>query len=249
MGLRPVGGAPIDVDVVDHTESSPSYVVDVIRPRELLGANVTYEVLLVSGDSEPYAATTFATNATVDDAIALFSGPITVQPTKWQLDRVDDCVIGNGGFDTVVVEHGGAPVESASFEISLHRADETAAFWRIVQPVRVTSSASYFETTYCALLGGPIIEEGTTYCARVRAFDLAGNVADAPDEACAAPRACATDYRQGFDGVCHPVSDGGGCGISTRSGKTGPASLIIFLAIAAGRRRRPSQPAHPLHPC
>lgn len=95
----------------------------------------------------------------------------------------------------------------------------------------------------------PELHDGVTYCARVTAYDAAGNAAGSSAEACATPMACAAQ----LDATCEPLeaclpvdSNPGGGSDQTMAPQTGGCSsspgaalfLVLFAFAPVLRRTR-----------
>ena len=244
--------APDATDVTLMMELHGSLLI--ARPMSTLAPSSVYTVsATVAGTVQ---TTRFTTGAGADSTAPTFPGVTAIGPELMQFTTAT----GPGGQGCFACDvHYAAddrlsrirftfpdpPADAVVLGVEIHIQGETSALAEFgLAPGAFADRLIGFRG--CGPLS-PDLQDGVTYCARVTAYDAAGNSAGGAAEACAAPMACAAQ----LDGMCEPVdaclpvdpNPGSGSDQATGTQTGGCASssgaglVLVLLALAPVVRR------------
>lgn len=251
--LASPSGVTISGGVTYTTETHHGYVI--LRPTSPLAPNTTYTVTGTTA-ADPWSMT-FTTGAGADTTAPTFAGISAIAPEYMQLTPAStgqgcaNCAVHYSADHEVSRIHFAYPdpsPDTALLGVEIYiPGDSNPLVEYLGTPAQLANRLLDFQG--CAPIA-PDLNDGVTYCARITAYDAAGNPAGAAAESCAMPTSCAPDFDQatcsptftclpgdnGSDPVTDPpgASHAGGC--STSPGSASAALLV--LATAASRRRR-----------
>ncbi|HET6612727.1 MAG TPA: hypothetical protein VFG83_12095 [Kofleriaceae bacterium] len=241
LALRRQGSPePVDVDITTVEISARSFVLVTLTPTTLLEAGATYELVMPIRE-EPL--TQFSVGDLVDDTVQ--SAP-QLDAMDLQAMSLEDAPVRNsctetpGGFFERVTLHGATISKDAEYAIlALGPRGEAPVRVALMRP-RISDSTIELRSRTCSPRL-PAILPGTTYCAQLVTYDIAGR-AQMSTAVCAVAVECATDVDDNGNpsDVCAPVepepdggmtTDSGGCTV-TAGGATGTTipGLAILLA-------------------
>lgn len=243
---------PITIEVHD-VSTAASLPVDVVDHGTWLRVNATYEPnhdyeVVVSGFEVPLRST-FRTGSDVDTTPPVFAGlsSVAFELMKWPVMQPDgtgctgDCFIGADGFLPRVIMEFADPSPDMQLLVyeqvhdGIHEEIVAGFPWKIRH--RLASDGG---GEACSPL--PILKRETTYCARLIAYDMAGNTAGEAVEQCGEPVECRGQLARTGDCLpsheCLPpepplvvTTESSGC---QAGGGRGWALLLLMLL----RRRR-----------
>lgn len=238
------------------------------RPLPGLDPETTYEVVL-EGLTGQLVVSTFTTGSLRDDVAPEFTGATAIQPRRWRADGTyySSCWTRDEGTDSVLVEHQAFGPDVAGAIMEVRRQGDPGPPWRTIHPVPLYAvpwlapGQSWLSSDLCGYTNAPDLDEPGSYCVRVTAFDLAGNVAGAGVETCGVSETCrlddtvlgvtpstpcdptpyppapAPDGGSGGEadgGYAGAADDGGGCAVATgRSRALSGQALLLLLGFTA----------------
>jgi hypothetical protein len=210
-------------------------------PLAPLSPNTAYTIVVRTTYSSD-ETTTFTTGDAIDMTPPAFAGlsAIALETMAWPLPDgdgsicVSSCIaLAAGHISRIRVDYPDPPSDAVHVALQLYRPGEAMA-----DEVPVPSyDPRFFGYTSCTTMS-PVLAPGADYCARMIAYDVAGNVAGIGNEICATAQICEpyggpVQPAGGFcepSQECRPVSmaepKNGGCA-STRS-----QSWLMFFVLA-----------------
>ncbi len=209
----------------------------IATPSTALKANTTYELTIAT--YEPYRST-FTTGTAIDLEPSAFAGLAALIPETmtYPIERdgafcQSSCVERLGSDHVSRLELGYAnPSDAALLVLELYRADAPTQ----VTTVAFSGTAPIHELGYdtCSLRS-PLLEPEVEYCARLVAYDIAGNRSTAIERCSETTRCAPALDEQGCSpaATCEPAG-GGGCA----TGPDGAGVMLALFGFAFVRRRR-----------
>jgi hypothetical protein len=216
-------------------------------PTAPLAPNTAF--VLVARDESRSTMSTFTTGDTVDTTPPTFAGlgAISFETMTYPIADPDgrlcssSCISPGGGHISRIRLDYVPPSDSVHVVLQVRRADETS-----YEELPLVDGTQYVGYEDCAPRS-PRLDPGSDYCARVVAYDIAGNMAGAETEVCTAAVTCAPRGEQGPVGICEPSDEcvpmsaepeSSGCA-TTRA----PTWLVLIACamLVPRRRRQPQQ--------
>ncbi len=257
-GIEPVSAvtltAPAGTPVALMMETHGSLLI--AQPMATLAPNTTYTVSTTVPSQ--VLTTTFTTGAGPDTTAPAFPGVMAIAPEFMQFTSVTGptgqgcsaCDVHYAADDRVSRIHftfPDPPANTVMLGVEIYIPGDS----NLLEQFGLTPAAfadRLLDFRGCGPLA-PELREGVTYCARVTAYDAAGNAAGTAAEACATPTACAAQLDATCEPVdaCLPTDDNTGSGsdqTTTHTGgcasSSGAGLLLALLAFASLlRRNRP----------
>jgi hypothetical protein len=202
-------------------------------PDAPLAANTTYRLTL-EGTFGTSSTTTFSTSDAMDLEPPAFAGLTSLSPETMTYpisSCYNSCVEAGGGhISRLHLALSDIPADAVLLTLQLSQAGVTG--WREITLDR--ERPDYLGFTTCESRA-PVLDPEGEYCARVIAYDIAGNRAGDDVEVCTATKRCAPKGFEGADNDCTPSTaceSEGGCQ-ATRS-----PSWLALAGLALLRRRR-----------
>lgn len=231
------------------TEQHGAFVI--ARPASALAANTTYTVSFTQNSN--VMTSTFTTGNSSDTTAPGFPGVMGIRPEYMQFDNGT----GTTGQACVAcdVHSQGGRISRIHFDFPDPTGDAVVLGVEIYIPgdsnllEEFAVTPANFTDRLLGFRGcgptAPNLNENVTYCARVVAYDAAGNAAGSASEACNTPTACEAQ----MDMTCEPIDaciapQGGdaGTGTGTHTGgcasSSGAGALLALLAFVPALRRR-----------
>jgi hypothetical protein len=236
LALRELGTGveiPLTIEAVLHGS-----LIVFAQPDELLAAGAEYEII-VPPSLFHERVTTFTVGDTLDESPPAFAGLAALAAHTYQFPNPDGCFLGciSGGdrLSRLELTYDLPGADTAFLMLEVRHHDDLGPSHLVPFP---WGPQEYVEGMDCwpAI---PRLEPGETYCARLLAYDAAGNVAGADAEVCAVARSCANIP----DEHCIPERGcrrEGGCAAAPGSRAAGSGAALVALAgvvLLAARRR------------
>jgi hypothetical protein len=216
------------------------------RPTSPLLPDTTYEVI-AGNQLSPPAMTTFTTGETTDTVAPDFAGLVEMTPETMtypipQEDGsfcISSCIGAPGGhISRMRFTYADPPADVVHLALRLRT--EAGDVGEIPMPV---SGDKLLGFSACQV-ESPLLTPGTSYCGRLVAYDVAGNIAGDTVEICEATRTCAPKPRGSDNGDnCRPSDEcieeasSSGCNAAGSGGSPVAWALVALLACRARRSR------------
>jgi MYXO-CTERM domain-containing protein len=242
VALRAEAGEPVAVTIaLEDRPSTPGRTL-IVRPATVLEARTTYVIEV--GTVSPLISR-FTTGTARDDVppdvlgLTSFTAETQVYPFADETGRqcVSSCVSsGTGHVDRVRFDYL-PTAELAWVRLELRRASEPEPF----DHVTLDPSASFLQSFSCEPRA-PVFEPEGDVCARLVAFDSAGNAAGGDVELCGETVTCRPIAECEPGSNCDPIHESpfaprrDGCAVTPSRAPTVPW-LLLALALLAVRRR------------
>lgn len=241
---------------VNDLTASAALQVDVADHGTWLGVSATYEAsheyeVIVTG-ADFSVRTTFQTGVASDVTPPAFSGLGTAafETMKWPVVQPDGGACGGscdrtsgGRLSRVILGYSPPPSDTQLLTLQLVHNSVHEEF---LIPRPWTNNIVGFDG--CNRV--PVLEVGARYCARLVAYDVAGNMSGDTAEICADTVDCHPELEPGIDcrpsQVCTPETvepppdDTEGCNATMGRSNGLLQALLVLIAILFGRRRRES---------
>jgi hypothetical protein len=235
--LRVAGEAQVVVSSVEtRSRADRSSYLLVLRPDEPLQPNTTYEVQVNSGSPSSFTTGEGFAGSTSGPS---FSGleHLAAEAMEFPGSSSEDCILRrDGSFHRLRIEHAGAGPDVAYLLLELERPDEPD--WSDFVPLMSAYQleASSIESTLCGARP-PALEVGASYCARLVAYDVAGNRTSGEPTLCAQVEQCRTEHDdRGWP--ADPCTPAGGCGCGAGGDRGGGLAILLLAALILRGRNR-----------
>lgn len=229
-----------------------------IAPMAALAANTSYTVVVPAvGNSS--ITTSFTTGDAVDTSPPAFAGLSALSLETMGFPVLDEdgsyclssCIEANDGrISRIRFDYPDPPADAVFVEMQLYPIEQPLGVERV--PVSA-SSPRFFGYETCSARA-PRLDPDAEYCARLVAYDMAGNTAGESNEICMTALRCEPRAVESSPGLscepsdeCVPVlpideePDSGGC--STSHAASGLSGLVV-LACMGQRQRRTKRRSH-----
>jgi MYXO-CTERM domain-containing protein len=232
---------PITQDNRRGDDSGFSPLTIIATPMTPLAPNTAYQITAHADTLTTDKTTTFTTGTATDTTPPIFAGLVAMSPETMTWPIIDPNGIGCAGSCTNVADghisrvhfaYADPDPDTVYLAVQIRRADSDTYVERTL-----FNSAKYIGAEVCGVRA-PVLDPGVDYCARVVAYDVAGNIAGADAEVCTAAKICAPAKQ----GICEPADacdplpppEGESSGCTT----TPATPLLALLALFGLRPKR-----------
>ena len=232
-------GSPVELALAPWTERVANIEGGwVATPAGPLGPATEYELHVLDEDgASAHVVGRFTTGTATSGPLPALGGvsAVSVRQHRSSGGCYDSCWARLDGTDEVILEHGPLPAGIAYAVVEIGPEDGGPASL-FIRPAGEAATRTVVSSDYCAQRQMPILEEGRTYCARMRVVDHGGTSSEVGPRVCEAAETCAIrDCGRPSDGSCAQP----GCSAAGRAGGTGAALLLLaaLLLVRGGRCR------------
>jgi MYXO-CTERM domain-containing protein len=185
-------GQPVDLGWTVHPSDRIGSFTVFARPAQLLAAGATYEILAAPQADYREWRWRFTVGDSIDTTPPSFAGlrGAAFETMRYGSGCTSSCIAARDGYvSRIRLDYDGAPSDAAYLELELRTLDGQSLARMPVPGVEVLGS-------HICEPRSPVLEPGTWYCARMIAYDVAGQPAGGTELFCGEAVSCAPALKE-----------------------------------------------------